>query len=90
MDRRYLDCIIVNYSGGPVGVDTIAAALSEQRDTIEDVIEPFLIQQGFVMRTPRGRMVADAGYRHLGLSAPRRETPQLDLLGDGLENDSDQ
>ncbi len=89
MDRRYLDCIIVNYSGGPVGVDTIAAALSEQRDTIEDVIEPFLIQQGFVMRTPRGRMVADAGYRHLGLSAPRRETPQFDLLGDGRNSDQD-
>ena len=82
MDRRYLGCIIENYGGGPVGVDTIAAALSEQRDTIEDVIEPFLIQQGFLMRTPRGRMVADAGYRHLGLGAPRRDTPQLDLLGD--------
>tara|TARA_R110002110_G_scaffold36071_3_gene120809 strand:+ start:3270 stop:4310 length:1041 start_codon:yes stop_codon:yes gene_type:complete len=86
MDRRYLGCIIENYGGGPVGVDTMAAALSEQRDTIEDVIEPFLIQQGFLMRTPRGRMVADAGYRHLGMLAPARETPQFDLLGDSGES----
>ncbi|MRG72824.1 Holliday junction branch migration DNA helicase RuvB [Alphaproteobacteria bacterium HT1-32] len=85
MDRRYLGCIIENYGGGPVGVDTMAAALSEQRDTIEDVIEPFLIQQGFLMRTPRGRMVADAGYRHLGMLAPSRETPQFDLLSDSGE-----
>lgn len=80
MDRRYLDCIGRNYAGGPVGVDTIAAALSEERDTIEDVIEPFLIQQGLLKRTPRGRMVADAGFAHLGLTPPRRSTDQLDLL----------
>jgi holliday junction DNA helicase RuvB len=80
MDRRYLMCIAENYAGGPVGVDTMAAALSEERDTIEDVIEPFLIQQGFLQRTPRGRVVADKGFRHLGLAAPRRETAQFDLL----------
>jgi len=83
MDRRYLGCIAENYAGGPVGVDTIAAALSEERDTIEDVIEPFLIQQGFLQRTPRGRVVSDKGFKHLGLAAPRRETVQFDLLGEG-------
>jgi len=78
-DRRYLGCIAEKYGGGPVGVETMAAALSEQRDTIEEVIEPFLIQQGFLMRTPRGRMLADLAYKHLGLDAPRREG-QLDLM----------
>ncbi len=67
MDRRYLSCIIENYGGGPVGVETLSAALSEQRDVIEEVIEPYLIQQGFINRTPRGRMVSSKGYRHLGL-----------------------
>jgi len=82
MDRRYLKCISENYGGGPVGVETMAAALSEQRDTIEEVIEPYLIQQGLLMRTPRGRMLSDAAYRHLGLSAPtkNREETQMDLL----------
>ncbi len=70
MDRRYLSCIADNYGGGPVGVETMAAALSEQRDTIEEVIEPYLIQQGFLMRTPRGRMLAPNAYRHLGLTPP--------------------
>ncbi len=70
MDRRYLNCIAQNYAGGPVGVDTLAAALSEARDTIEDVIEPFLLQQGFIMRTPRGRALAAQAYRHLGLPPP--------------------
>lgn len=70
MDRRYLRCIADNYGGGPVGVETMAAALSEQRDTIEEVIEPYLIQQGFLMRTPRGRMLATQAYRHLGLKPP--------------------
>ena len=79
MDRRYLRCIADHYGGGPVGVETLAAALSEQRDTIEEVIEPFLIQQGFLMRTPRGRMLAESGFRHLGLVAPRRPA-QLDLI----------
>ncbi len=80
MDRRYLRCIAEMYAGGPVGVETLAAALSEQRDTIEDVIEPFLIQQGLLQRTPRGRMLTDFGFSHLGLGAPKRSTDQLDLL----------
>lgn len=70
MDRRYLSIIAENYNGGPVGIETLAAALAEQRDVLEEVIEPYLIQQGLLQRTPRGRMLADAGYRHLGLSAP--------------------
>jgi len=80
MDRRYLTCIADNYGGGPVGVETLAAALSEQRDTIEEVIEPYLLQQGLLQRTPRGRMLAAAGYRHIGL-IPIKRPDQLDLLG---------
>ena len=83
MDRRYLACIAQNYAGGPVGVETLAAALAEERDTIEDVIEPFLIQQGLIQRTPRGRMISDAGYKHLGLNAPRRDPAQFNLLDTG-------
>jgi Holliday junction DNA helicase RuvB len=79
MDRRYLRTIAENYDGGPVGVETLAAALSEQRDVIEDVIEPYLIQQGLLQRTPRGRMLTPPAFGHLGLSAPRSLT-QLDLL----------
>jgi len=67
MDRRYLSCIAENYGGGPVGVETIAAVLSEQRDMIEDVIEPYLMQQGLVQRTPRGRALSSKGFRYLGL-----------------------
>ncbi len=78
MDRRYLGCLAEFYAGGPAGVDTIAAALSEQRDTVEDVIEPFLLQKGFILRTPRGRMLAPMAYDHLGLRRPPRP-PQLDL-----------
>lgn len=81
MDRRYLNCIADNYGGGPVGVETMAAALSEQRDTIEEVIEPYLIQQGFLMRTPRGRMLARRAYTHLGLVVPKGHE-QIDLLSD--------
>ncbi|MFC1673344.1 Holliday junction branch migration DNA helicase RuvB [Pseudomonadota bacterium] len=81
MDRRYLSCIAENYGGGPVGVETLAAALSEQRDTIEDVIEPYLIQQGFLMRTPRGRALTPQAYGHLGLKAPK-SAAQLELIGD--------
>ncbi len=80
MDRRYLGCIADKFAGGPVGVETLAAILSEQRDMIEDVIEPYLIQQGLVQRTPRGRMLAAAGYSYLGLPAPAPRTDQLDLL----------
>jgi len=70
MDRRYLIRIAEHHNGGPVGVETLAAALSESRDTLEDVIEPFLIQEGFVLRTPRGRMLGEPGWRHLGLAPP--------------------
>ncbi|MBV8166331.1 MAG: Holliday junction branch migration DNA helicase RuvB, partial [Alphaproteobacteria bacterium] len=81
MDRRYMKCLAETYHGGPVGVETMAAALAEQRDVLEEVIEPFLIQQGLVQRTPRGRMLAPNGWRHLGLPAPRDLERQLDLLG---------
>ena len=85
MDRRYLSTIAVNYGGGPVGVDTIAAALSEPRDAIEEIIEPFLIQQGFVQRTPRGRLLTASAFRHLGLAEPQRDTAQFGLFGPGDE-----
>lgn len=82
MDRRYLTCIAEFYNGGPVGVDTLSAALAEERDTLEDVVEPFLIQQGLLQRTPRGRILADSGYRHIGLQAPNRDVAQFDMLGE--------
>ena len=81
MDRRYLACIAENYGGGPVGIETIAAALSEQRDALEEVVEPFLIQLGFVQRTPRGRQLTPHGFGHLGLSVPQA-AGQLALLGE--------
>jgi Holliday junction DNA helicase RuvB len=86
MDRLYLNCIAHNYGGGPVGVDTIAAALSEERDVIEDVIEPYLLQKGFIQRTPRGRMLSQASYAHMGLPAPRnsRTPEQPSLLDESL------
>jgi holliday junction DNA helicase RuvB len=86
MDRRYLNTIAVNYGGGPVGVETLAAALSEPRDAIEDIIEPFLIQCGFLQRTPRGRLVTVHGFRHLGLPEPARDPAQFGLFGQD-END---
>ena len=79
MDRRYLGCIAENYGGGPVGIETIAAALSEQRDALEEVIEPFLIQLGFVQRTPRGRRLTRHGFAHLGL-APAEDAPRQPAL----------
>ena len=72
-DRRYLSFIAEQYQGGPVGIETLAAALSESRDALEEVIEPFLMQQGLVQRTPRGRMLAQAAWRHLGLPPPARD-----------------
>jgi len=81
MDRRYLKMIADHYGGGPVGVDTLAAALSEPRDAIEDIIEPFLIQQGFVQRTPRGRLLTSAAFKHLGLPEPVRDPAQFGLFG---------
>jgi Holliday junction DNA helicase RuvB len=76
LDRRYLTMIAEHFGGGPVGVETIAASLSEPRDSIEDVIEPFLLQQGLIQRTPRGRLLTDTAYRHIGLVPPSR-SPDL-------------
>jgi holliday junction DNA helicase RuvB len=78
MDRKLLQAVIEKFGGGPVGVDNLSAAISEERDTIEDVLEPYLIQQGYLQRTPRGRLATPAAYRHLGLAAPpRARTPEL-------------
>ena len=82
MDRRYLDMVAINFGGGPVGIETIAAALSEPRDAIEDIIEPFLLQQGFLQRTPRGRLLTPLAFRHLGLAEPKREAGQFALFDD--------
>jgi Holliday junction DNA helicase RuvB len=79
-DRRYLRLLAENYAGGPVGVETLSAALSESRDSIEEVIEPFLLQQGLIQRTPRGRMLAGKAWRHLGLDPPAAPG-QADLFG---------
>lgn len=82
MDRRYLTCIAQKYNGGPVGADTLAAALSEERDTIEEVIEPYLLQQGYIQRTSRGRMLSASGYEHLKISPPAHFAP--DLFGENV------
>ena len=81
MDRRYLGAIARDFGGGPVGIDTLAAALSEPRDAIEEIIEPYLIQQGLLQRTPRGRLLTPAAFAHLGLQPPAGL--QLQLLGTG-------
>ena len=86
MDRRYLTMIAENYGGGPVGIETIAAALSEPRDAIEEIIEPFLIQRGFLQRTPRGRLLTSHAFRHLGLAEPPRDPAQFGLFGEGPES----
>jgi Holliday junction DNA helicase RuvB len=83
MDRRYLTTIALHHGGGPVGVETVAAALSEPRDAIEEIIEPFLIQQGFVQRTPRGRVLTVHAFRHLGLAVPRRPEADMPLFEQG-------
>jgi Holliday junction DNA helicase RuvB len=80
MDRRYLDTVALKFGGGPVGIETIAAALSEPRDAIEVIIEPYLLQQGFIQRTPRGRILTPAAFKHLGLEAPSQATPQFGLF----------
>jgi len=85
MDHRYLKTIAEHYGGGPVGVDTLAAALSEPRDAIEDIIEPFLIQKGFLQRTPRGRLLTSAAFKHLGLAEPARDASQFGLFGQDEE-----
>ena len=76
LDRRYLDMIARNFGGGPVGIETIAAGLSEPRDAIEDIIEPYMIQQGFLQRTPRGRVLTALAWQHMGLAAPAEVTQQ--------------
>jgi Holliday junction DNA helicase RuvB len=88
MDRRYLTLIADHYGGGPVGVETLGAALSEQRDVLEDVIEPYLMQQGLLQRTPRGRMLTDSGFRYLGLNAPAGRQAEL-LTPINTSEDSD-
>lgn len=85
MDRRYLTTVAINFGGGPVGIETIAASLSEPRDAIEEIIEPFLLQQGFIQRTPRGRILTPHAFRHLGMPEPTREGAQFGLFGDGEE-----
>jgi holliday junction DNA helicase RuvB len=86
MDRRYLITIAQNYGGGPVGIETIAAALSEPRDAIEEIIEPFLIQRGFLQRTPRGRLLTSHAFHHLGLAEPSRDPAQFGLFSEGTED----
>ncbi len=81
LDRRYLRCLIENYGGGPAGADTLSYAIAEARDAVEDVIEPYLLQQGFIQRTPRGRVAAARAYTHLGLTAP--QAPKQTGLFDG-------
>jgi holliday junction DNA helicase RuvB len=85
MDRRYLTTIAMNYGGGPVGVETLAAALSEPRDAIEEIIEPFLIQKGFLQRTPRGRLITSHAFKHLGLAEPARDPSQFGLFAQDEE-----
>jgi Holliday junction DNA helicase RuvB len=89
LDRRYLSLIAESFGGGPVGIETIAAAISEPRDAIEDIVEPFLIQQGFVQRTPRGRLLTPQAFRHLGLDAPTSgagTAAQFGLFRDGADD----
>jgi Holliday junction DNA helicase RuvB len=85
MDRRYLSTIAQNYGGGPVGIETLAAALSEPRDAIEEIIEPFLIQKGLLQRTPRGRLLTPHAFRHLGLAEPARDPSQFQLFDSSEE-----
>jgi Holliday junction DNA helicase RuvB len=81
LDRRLLMAVIDKFGGGPVGVDNLASALGEERGTIEDVLEPYLIQQGYMMRTPRGRVATPRAYRHFGLPAPAAAVDQTPLPG---------
>ena len=87
LDHRYLTCIAVNFGGGPVGIDTIAASLSEARDAVEEIIEPYLLQLGFINRTPRGRLLTPHAFRHLGLAVPQRPDITQGVLP--LERDDD-
>lgn len=89
MDHRYLRCIAENYGGGPVGIETIAAALSESKDALEETVEPYLLQQGFMGRTPRGRVLTLKAFRHLGLAAPAASTSDQMFLFDGSQKSDD-
>jgi Holliday junction DNA helicase RuvB len=80
LDRRYMKLIAESYAGGPVGIETISAALSEPRDAIEEIVEPFLLQQGLIQRTPRGRMLTGQAFKHLGMAAPPRDAAQIGLF----------
>lgn len=86
MDRKLLEAVLFKFGGGPVGLDNLAAAIGEERDTIEDVLEPYLIQQGFLQRTPRGRIATPTAYTHFGVTAPRT-SPTGDLWDDLRKND---
>lgn len=89
MDRRYLSMVAQSFGGGPVGIETIAAALSEPRDAIEEIIEPYLIQQGFVQRTPRGRVLTSHAFSHLGLAVPQRDERPVGAVRHGSLFDED-
>ena len=89
MDRRYLSCLAESYAGGPVGVETLAAVLSEQRDVLEEVIEPYLMQTGLLMRTPRGRCLSISGWEYLGVKPPATASKQLDFLEKSETNEAD-
>jgi holliday junction DNA helicase RuvB len=84
LDHRYLGCILKHYEGGPVGIETLAAALSEPRDALEEIVEPYLLQQGFIARTPRGRVLMLKSYRHLGVNGPagRATAQELPIFDD--------
>jgi Holliday junction DNA helicase RuvB len=83
MDRKLLEAVLFKFGGGPVGLDNLAAAIGEERDTIEDVLEPYLIQQGYLQRTPRGRIATPIAYAHFGVAAPRTG-PNGELWGEGI------
>jgi Holliday junction DNA helicase RuvB len=80
LDRKLLMAMIEHFQGGPVGLDTLAAVISEERGTVEDVLEPYLMQQGFIMRTPRGRVVTHKAYTHFGMQPPRQSLGTEDLF----------
>jgi len=89
MDRRYLSSLADSFGGGPVGVETLAAVLAEQRDMLEEVIEPYLMQSGLLMRTPRGRCLSLSGWTYLGLTPPAQAERQLELLSRDLGSNED-
>ena len=86
MDRKLLQAVIERFDGGPVGVDNLAAAIGEERETIEDVLEPYLIQQGYLQRTPRGRMATASAWRHFGLTRPASPAATPDLWDRGADD----